>query len=120
MLLVDLALATWRLSSLLVNEAGPWHIFQKLRKASGITYDENNDIVSWNDWTPLTCVLCTSLYVGLLIRLVPRPVRRALAISAIAVIVEKLYDSMDARPSFTVNVVTSAEGEVFANGPSSN
>lgn len=110
MRLVELALAVWRLSSLLVKEDGPGYVFKKLRMASGVIYDDKTDqAVSWNDWTPLTCVLCTSLYVGLLIKLVPAPIRTALTLSAIVVLIEKapMLLNQDQGPAVTVNLTQS-------------
>lgn len=48
-----LILATWRLSSLLVNEEGPFGVFLKLRLL----------IASFTDL--LTCVWCCSVWIGL-------------------------------------------------------
>ena len=65
---VILSLATWRVSKLLTGEAGPFNVFLKIRKASGIVH---------LDYTPyqipdtffaqlLSCVWCTSVWVGTL------------------------------------------------------
>lgn len=103
MRLVELALATWRLSNLLVNEDGPKDIFLKLRKASGIVYNDNGDVVSWNDWTPLTCAWCTSLYVASFMLLAPRFISKILAVSALSVLIDK---NSNVRSDLVVNVVT--------------
>jgi hypothetical protein len=49
-LFIVLALATWRISYMLVSEAGPGHIFEKLRtlKLGGV----------------MDCIFCTSVWVG--------------------------------------------------------
>jgi hypothetical protein len=62
-----LGLATWRLSSMLVEESGPWHIFTRLRKATGITHDVDEKIVTVPDKFLaglLSCVWCCSVWVG--------------------------------------------------------
>lgn len=67
MIYIILALATWRVSSLLVNEAGPWSIFVKIREAAGIKHDTDGKV-----WLVperflaqiLSCVWCASLWAG--------------------------------------------------------
>lgn len=62
-----LALATWRLSSLLVNEAGPWDVFLKLREGFGFTHDDSKNKVIIPDGflgELFSCVWCCSLWAG--------------------------------------------------------
>lgn len=56
-----LALATWRIASLLVNEEGPFRVFEKLREKVGIHKEEIRD-----GFLPgvLSCVWCCSMWVG--------------------------------------------------------
>lgn len=49
------ALATWRLSFLLVREEGPWHFAERIRKS--VSRDGFGEL--------LTCVKCTSVWVAL-------------------------------------------------------
>lgn len=62
-------LATWRVSSLLVREAGPFHIFEKLRELTGITHDEDGNILEIPDdrfWVELlSCIWCCSIWVAI-------------------------------------------------------
>lgn len=67
-----MGLSTWRLSSFLVNENGPWDIFVKVREVLGIQHDEDGDIISWsgvgNFFGPLLeCLWCTSVWVGFVV-----------------------------------------------------
>jgi hypothetical protein len=65
--LIILGLATWRISSLLVHEAGPGDIFLRLREAIGITHDDQKHKVIIPDgfWGDLfSCVWCCSLWVA--------------------------------------------------------
>lgn len=76
--LIVLALATWRISSLFVNEDGPWFIFVIFREWSGIyfTYPYHVPPSSPHDFGKekvvplrllpqiLSCIWCTSVYVG--------------------------------------------------------
>lgn len=62
-----LGLATWRLSALLSKEAGPFHMFEKLREKMGIQHDSNGQvtIIPSNFFAELlSCVWCTSIWVG--------------------------------------------------------
>jgi len=66
--LIVLALATWRVSSLLVNEPGPFRIFIRLREWTGITHDEDDEVEMIPDGffsDLLSCVWCTSVWVGI-------------------------------------------------------
>lgn len=66
--LIVYGLATWRISSLLVDEPGPFRIFVRLRSLVGITHDEDDNVAIIPDgFLPgiLSCVWCTSIYIGL-------------------------------------------------------
>lgn len=63
-----LALATWRVASLLVNEEGPFSVFLRLRRLAGIQYDPMGEIEVVPDKFfagVLSCVWCCSVWVGL-------------------------------------------------------
>lgn len=65
--LLVLALATWRLSSMIVREAGPFFIFRKIREATGITHEENGAILTVPDNLLaglISCMWCTSVWMG--------------------------------------------------------
>lgn len=61
-----LALATWRISSLLVHEAGPGHIFVRIRSMAGVKYSPD----TFQQFAPtmlaevFLCVWCMSIYIG--------------------------------------------------------
>lgn len=67
MSLFDLLLAAgalWRVSSLLIREAGPAKIFQRLRERAGILHTDDGDPMAWPDsylGGLLGCVYCLSL-----------------------------------------------------------
>lgn len=95
---IAIGLATWRLTSLLVNEDGPWAVVQRLRKLVGITYYPEQDgkpggvAYTRNPLAgALACFWCLSLYVAplviLLWWLVPLAVL-SLAASAGAIVTE--------------------------------
>lgn len=66
--LIIYVLATWRLSSLFVNEPGPGRIFQYLREFAGIEHDEegNKTIIPETFWAELlSCVWCSSIWLGI-------------------------------------------------------
>lgn len=91
MKLLVLGLAVWRVSYFLVHEDGPGKVGQRIRKASGIEYSADGEIWAYNDYTPLTCVFCTSMWVAAVLMFLPGGIHRWLAASAIAVLVEKEY-----------------------------
>ena len=62
---VILCLATWRISSLLVQEDGPFFIFRKIRELSGIKHDSDGDIFEVPETFfsgILSCVWCCSVW----------------------------------------------------------
>ncbi len=65
--LLLLGLATWRLTSLLQDERGPYAILARFRERFGVEHDEEGEPVSWPDTEPgrlLRCPLCGSVWVG--------------------------------------------------------
>lgn len=93
--LLEMGLATWRLSRMLVKEDGPGHVFMRLRHATGIEYAPDGSLWSYPDWTPLHCVYCTTLYAGALLYLLPPWLRLLLAISGIAVLAEQTSKKLE-------------------------
>lgn len=60
-----LILATWRLSSLLADEAGPWDVFSRLRHLAGVRHDDVGQPYGTNALARGTlCVWCISVWVG--------------------------------------------------------
>lgn len=93
---VILALATWRISSLLVDEEGPWHVFSKLRNKLGVKYNERNERYTVNVIGEyLNCVWCASYIVGAVVAIiylfVPMSIYlfSALAFSSVAMLADK-------------------------------
>jgi hypothetical protein len=63
--LIILALATWRITSLLVDEYGPWDIFTKLRNKIGIKFNERSEEYATNELAKFwLCTWCMSVAVG--------------------------------------------------------
>lgn len=64
--LLILILATWRASSLLVYEDGPFEVFERLREYAGVVYDERSQRTGTTELARgLTCLWCVSVWVGL-------------------------------------------------------
>lgn len=60
------ALASWRVASLLYDEPGPWHMALWARKKLGIEHDDSGDPVIYPKWLqPLECFWCLGLISGL-------------------------------------------------------
>ena len=85
------ALATWRVTQMLVNEDGPGRVFLKLREKTGVRHSEiDGKAESWsNDWTPLACTRCTSIYVAVVMLLAPGWMHKLLAASAVSVLLDR-------------------------------
>ena len=93
---VILALATWRITSLVVDEEGPGRIFERLRVKLGVKYDEKNERYSANIIGEyLNCVWCASYIIGatviLIYFIVPWSIYlfSAFAFSAISMLCDK-------------------------------
>ena len=93
-----LGLATWRISSMIVEETGPFHIFQWVRFHLGVRYTTTSEPFGTNALVEaLTCVWCFSVWVGLFVGLayafapsVTMIVCGILSLSTLAVIIEEI------------------------------
>lgn len=86
--LVLLSLATWRLSSLIHSEDGPWEVFKLLRECVGIMHDEDGEPSGFPVWAePLDCFWCVTLLVAFV--LAPRKPLYWLSASAGAIWLER-------------------------------
>jgi len=82
-------LATWRLTSLLHKEDGPFDVFALARDAAGIRFDEQSRPYSDSQiGKMLTCFWCTSMWAALIVSR-GSPVK-ALAYSAGAILIREL------------------------------
>lgn len=81
---------------MLVEEDGPGKIFVKLRELSGIEYDDKGEILSYNDYTPLTCTYCTSVWVAALTWFLPSWFHRLMALSAGAILIDVIESFIQA------------------------
>lgn len=60
-----LCLATWRVSSCLAYERGPYELFERLRHKAGVKYDAHSEPVATTELAKgLTCLWCNSVWVG--------------------------------------------------------
>jgi hypothetical protein len=65
MTILVLVLATWRLTSLLVWEDGPFEVFARLRRLLGVRYDEKSQAVGTNWFAKgVICPACASVWFG--------------------------------------------------------
>ena len=105
MTLVDLlvlSLAAWRIANLIVDDSedGPFDILPKIRYLLGIRYESKGRMLSVDKPSiyrelgrMVSCMVCLSLWVGLLLVLIPEQFRIILwpfAISAGALLVNKV------------------------------
>lgn len=60
-----LALAVWRISSLLVNESGPYTILDLFRHQVGVRYTDKGESYTTNELAELfSCIWCLSIWIG--------------------------------------------------------
>lgn len=85
--------ATWRVSSLLVHESGPYDILGRFRDWVGVAYDEHSRPYGRNVVAAmLLCLWCTSVWVGWAIAILTVPeswVLHGLAYSAGAILIDQ-------------------------------
>jgi hypothetical protein len=61
-------LATWRITSLLVMEEGPFDMFARLRSFVGVQYDDHSNPYGENALSKIfSCVWCMSVWVALVV-----------------------------------------------------
>ena len=103
MTILDMAaigLATWRLASLLVNEAGPGGVFLRLREWLGIEHDATGRPNIWaGDGLPalFSCVWCMSVWMAGLAYLIwwLSPILAyILAVSAVAILAQESIERL--------------------------
>jgi len=99
--LLILTLAAWRIANLIVDdsEEGPFGVLTWFRHLLGIRYDDKGRMMSVDSPTiyrelgrAVSCMWCLSLWIGLLLALIPSDYRIILlpfALSAGALIVDK-------------------------------
>jgi hypothetical protein len=105
--LIVLTLATWRASSLLTYERGPYALFEKLRYLSGVRPDAHSrDMPTTELAEGVLCLWCNSVWFGILFTLLSCLVgvvnwRWAIslpwALSAGAVLTQDLIEKLEAR-----------------------
>lgn len=62
-LLIIVTLATWRLSSLLSNEEGPFGVFEKFRELVGVRYNQYSEPYGLNGLADgVLCLWCNSVW----------------------------------------------------------
>lgn len=93
-------LAVWRISSLLVNEEGPWYIFWHIRSKLGHMHDLDMNYIGHKDGflsDTFACVWCLSIWVAIAVSIgryfFSAPtfyICLALALSAVAIVVERV------------------------------
>lgn len=98
--LVMLGLVTWRLTSLLVDESGPFDMFAKFRSFIGVYYDDWSEKQGRNTIArAFTCFWCASVWVATAVALLAGYYSSALeffttviAFSALAIIINRILD----------------------------
>lgn len=96
------ALATWRISSLLVKEDGPGEIFEKIRVKAGVRYDEYSRPYASSVLAGiLSCIWCCSVWVSFLTGIMLKPrnfadyLIKSLALSASTIIIDEVIEKFN-------------------------
>lgn len=88
------ALATWRLSYLLITERAPFALVSRLRYAAGVRTDESGKPYATGELSQVfTCIYCMSVWVGVTFafwRGGKDTLARGLAYSACACLIERV------------------------------
>ena len=74
------ALATWRMTRMLIHETGPGDIFTRFRDIIGVLYIKDKVVTKNNLSTGFMCFMCLSVWVGFIVS--RGRIREALAYSA--------------------------------------
>lgn len=91
MKLLSLALATWRLTTMLTKEDGPGDLFASLRDWAGVRYDPTGQAYGASfAGDVLSCFWCCSVWAALALVFMPRWVIGTLAASALAIGMKEL------------------------------
>lgn len=62
---IIMGLATWRMTSLMVSEDGPWDMLARMRSWVGVCYDDHSEACGRNVIAQaLTCEWCFSVWVA--------------------------------------------------------
>lgn len=78
------SLITWRISYMLTDEKGPGEVFTRIRKT-----------LKNNQFSPLGCLYCTSVWVAFFVGLVTGDVFLYwLPLSAVAILIDSVHDHL--------------------------
>jgi hypothetical protein len=106
--LILLIAATWRVSSLLANESGPFGVFEKFRAWCEYMCENNRFCSAFRLYEGVTCEWCNSVWVGLLVTAlsapflhlsVPELLGLPLALSTGAILVKYLIHNLELSQS---------------------
>lgn len=86
--LIVYALATWRLTTLLMDEDGPFDILKKLREFLGVNNEESEGFF----YKLFNCHWCLSMWTAAAMFLLPFPVAAIFSLSACSVIFHLLVE----------------------------
>lgn len=100
--IVIYGMATWRVASMFVNEAGPGDLFIRMRELFGITHDSHKQaLIVPEGFLPsiFSCVWCCSVWVGVFWMIfdlfypwLALRLATALAFSAVAIMIHKYME----------------------------
>lgn len=87
-----LALASWRLTHMIMEERGPGAVLNKVR-ARWFDFEYiGEEEVSRPAYSMLNCAYCTSFWTSLAVLALPQPFRVALAVNSVAIFIDKAHN----------------------------
>jgi len=93
------SLATYRIAEIIVNEGGPFNVFGKLQRMTGVIWDESSRPIPADNFFSevLSCVYCLGVWIGIFFAVVSMFqfgifIAMPFAISAGALIVRRYID----------------------------
>ena len=99
MIYIIMALATWRISNLIVNEDGPWELLERLRNFIGVKDGPYGKYGTNVIARGISCVWCLSVWIGailtaiyLILPDVTLPLTLPFALSTVAVILDEVIN----------------------------
>lgn len=85
------ALATWRVAHMITEEYGPYGIFKNIRELFGVDHDWNDKVIAYPTNSPIICLWCVSVWVGIAFTVLPSWAAKPFAYGAASILLNESY-----------------------------